>query len=79
MHPHLNAVLVRRQRTNCPCGARAPRPNMLCCKCQNTALWLRHTRHAKRADRAVRHLARHGARHAPGILALVLLFLGARP
>lgn len=78
MHPHLNAVLIDQRRMRCPCGAHAGRPNTLCRKCHHTALWLRHTRRAKRADRAARRLARRGTRHSPAILVVALLFRAVR-
>ncbi len=58
MHPHLSVALAQQRRTFCPCGAYTGRPNTLCRKCHHTALWLRHSQHAKRADRAIRRLAR---------------------
>ncbi len=79
MHPHLNALLADQRRMCCPCGAHTGRPNTLCRKCRHTALWLRHTRHAGRADRAACRLARRGTRHTSAILALALLFRGVRP
>lgn len=79
MHPHLNAVLAEQRRLSCPCGAHTGRPNTLCRKCRHTALWLRHTRHARRPGQTARQMARHHPRHAPVMLALAQLVRGVRP
>ena len=79
MHPHPSFVVAPQRRTFCPCGAYTGRPNTLCRKCRHTALWLRHSRRTKYADRAVRRMARHGGRQTPALLGLVLFLRGARP
>ena len=79
MHPHLNALLADQRRQSCPCGAYTGRPGSLCRKCRHTALWLRHTRHAKRAGRSARRLARNGSRQTAALTALVLFLRGVRP
>lgn len=79
MHPHLIALLAEQRRMNCPCGARTTRPGMLCRKCRHTALWLRHTRDAKRAARTARRPAARNAQRTPALLALVIFVRGGRP
>ena len=79
MHPHLNVAVAQQRRTFCPCGAYTGRPNTLCRKCHHTALWLRHSQHAKRADRAIRRLAKNDGRQTPALLSLLLFFRGTRP
>jgi hypothetical protein len=79
MHPHLIALLAEQRRQSCPCGAYTGRPGSLCRKCRHTTLWLRHTRHIKRADRAARRLARSGAGQTAALAALALFLRGIRP
>ncbi len=79
MQPHLIAVLAEQRRLSCPCGARTARPGSLCRKCRHTALWLRRTRHAKRAERTACRLAARNAQHTPALLALVMFIRGGRP
>lgn len=74
--PHLSATLIHQRRMNCPCGAHTGRPNTLCRKCRNTALWRRHAGHATRT--AHRAAANH-ARHTPVLAILALLLRGGRP
>lgn len=79
MHPHPSFVVAPQRRTSCPCGAYTGRPNTLCRKCRHTALWLRHTRDAKRAARTARRLAVRNAQRTPALLALAMFIRGGRP